>query len=261
MDSPKITIVTASFNSEKTITDTIESILNQTYHNIEYLIIDGGSTDETIEIVKRYENKFQGRLTWISERDNGIYDAWNKALKLYSGEWICFVGSDDIMTLNAVEKYAYVIANNPGVNFVSSKTLLVRSDLTPIRINGKPRSENMNTYNCISHVGCMHHKSLFLRKGAFNTEYKIAGDYDFLLRCADTINPAYLPIVTVTVRDGGISGRNIERVARETLNIKVLNKCKAKWKCVLDYYIAILKYYLRVMVINKLSTVYLKRNL
>ena len=99
----KVSIITVSYNSEKTIRRTIESVLNQTYRNIEYIIIDGASSDSTVDIIKEYESKFLGRLKWISETDSGIYDAMNKGICKASGELIGIINSDDYYEKEAVE--------------------------------------------------------------------------------------------------------------------------------------------------------------
>lgn len=250
MTLPKITIITASFNSEKTIIDTIVSVLNQSYENIEYLIIDGGSTDKTMAIVKSYESSFCGRLTFISETDDGIYDAWNKGLLLSTGDWISFVGSDDILAEDSISEYVKSINSNQSLNFISSKMILVKENLEPIRVSGLSWSKKMKTYNCIAHVGCLQHKSLFEQKGNFNIDYKIAGDYDFLLRCSDIIVPHYMPTVTVMVREGGVSGSNIFRVADEVLRLKLENKSRGALFCYSDYVLMVFKYYVRAKIIN-----------
>ena len=97
-----VTVITPCFNSEKTIRKTIESVLNQTYHNIEYLIIDGASTDKTVEIAKSYEQAFGGRMKIYSEPDKGIYDAMNKGIRLAGGELVGIVNSDDYYETDAV---------------------------------------------------------------------------------------------------------------------------------------------------------------
>ena len=92
----KISIITVTFNSEKTLRYTIESVLNQNYDDIEYLIIDGGSTDSTLDIIKCYEPKFEGKLHYISEPDKGIYDAMNKGILMATGNVVGFLNSDDL---------------------------------------------------------------------------------------------------------------------------------------------------------------------
>ena len=94
----KITIITASFNSGKTLRDTIESVLGQTYIDFEHLIIDGGSKDDTLEIIKEYEPRYKGRLRWISEPDKGLYDAMNKGIRMATGEVVGILNSDDFYT-------------------------------------------------------------------------------------------------------------------------------------------------------------------
>ena len=102
MNDIKITIVTVCYNSAKTIEQTICSVLNQTYKNIEYIIVDGGSTDETVDILRKYSCK----IKWISEPDDGIYDAMNKGIKMASGEYIQFIGSDDcLINYTIIEKH------------------------------------------------------------------------------------------------------------------------------------------------------------
>lgn len=90
MKNPLITVITASFNSAQTIAETIESVYIQSCSDFQYIIVDGGSTDGTVEIIQSFKCKFQDRLIWISEKDEGIYDAWNKGVKLAQGEWVCF---------------------------------------------------------------------------------------------------------------------------------------------------------------------------
>ena len=94
----KISIITATYNSGRTLRHTIESVLRQTYQDIEYLIVDGCSKDDTLEIVKDYESKFGDKMRWISEPDNGIYDAMNKGLRMATGDVVGILNSDDFYT-------------------------------------------------------------------------------------------------------------------------------------------------------------------
>lgn len=99
MQNLKISLITTSYNSETTISDTLSSVLFQSYSNIEYIIVDGGSSDETISIIKEYEPLFNGRLKWISEKDDGIYDAMNKGIQMASGDIVGILNSDDFSLL------------------------------------------------------------------------------------------------------------------------------------------------------------------
>jgi glycosyltransferase involved in cell wall biosynthesis len=253
MKMPKVSVITASYNSGYTIEDTIKSVFNQSYKNLEFIVIDGGSTDNTLSLLRKYENSFGGKLKWISENDKGIYDAWNKGLNLSSGDWISFIGSDDIILENSISKYIDAINNNPDINYISSQVLQVTYNLKPVRVTGKAWCDEMRSFCCISHVGSLHKKVLFNEKGLFNSDFRIAGDYDFLLRCTDIIKPYFIPVITAKTREGGISDRKIFRVAKEVLKAKNDNKIKSTYSSLIDFCIMILKYYPRIL-INKLHT-------
>ncbi len=224
MKEPLISIITVSFNSEKTIRDTIESILNQTYNNIEYIIIDGNSGDNTVDIIKFYEYKFKNKgiiYQWVSEPDNGIYNAWNKALKMINGDWVVFIGSDDYFKNSAVIKEIIPYLNQSekqNSNYVYGKIEHVTQNNQLIEIAGKPWSEQKErfTYTMnVGHSGCFHHKNLFIKHGNFNESFKIAGDYEFLLReLKDPNNNAFFVDKSLIVmREGGISGSLSNRLA------------------------------------------------
>ena len=101
----KISLITVTYNSSRTLRDTIVSVLAQTYQDIEYIIIDGLSEDNTIEIIKEYEPQFEGRIRWVSEKDTGLYDAMNKGFRMATGEIIGIINSDDLIAeTTAIEK-------------------------------------------------------------------------------------------------------------------------------------------------------------
>lgn len=251
--TPEISVIVASYNSEKTISETLDSLLNQVYNNIEVIIIDGNSSDSTVSILKKYQKLFKGRLSFISEKDSGIYDAWNKGVKMAKGSWISFVGSDDVLLNNTYFDFIEFAKINNDLNFISAKTLLVTVDLKPIRETGTPWTNTMNSYCCIAHVGCLHHKFLFDKKGMFDSNFKIAGDYDFLLRCRDIIKPGFVDMVSGNVRDGGISGRVISKVARETVMAKKINKSQSLFMIYWYYIVMIFKFFVRTNILNKLK--------
>ena len=132
--TPEFSIVTVCFNSEKTIKTTIESVLQQKYKDYEYIIVDGASKDGTMEIVKSYETKFEGRLRYISEPDKGIYDAFNKGIKMSKGKYVWIVNSDDYIEPNALEKLIaitsqYTFENAP---IISAATRFIKGDHTTV---------------------------------------------------------------------------------------------------------------------------------
>lgn len=202
---PLITVVTAVYNGAQTIEQTIQSIINQTFDAFEYIIVDGGSTDGTVDILRRYD----GRIDfWVSEPDSGIYDAWNKAIDVARGEWIAFLESDDAYYKHALERYASFIADNRdrGYEYISSRVDLVTRDLEPIEVIGSPWEwprfcKKMN----VAHVGSLHHRSLFERYGRYDTSYKITGDYELLLRPRNKLRAGFLDNITAFMRNGGMS--------------------------------------------------------
>lgn len=242
-----ISIITASYNSAKTIEQTIRSILQQDFDDYEYIIIDGNSSDETVKIIEKYIAPFRGKLKYISEPDKGIYDAWNKGLNIAKGEWICFVGSDDVLCDNALKNYIEKINKcNSKVNFISSKVELVNIDLKPIRIVGQPWSCKMRDYCVIAHVGSMHKKTLFEDYGKYSLEYRICSDYEFLLRNYDFIVPDYLDVVTAKMRINGVSNNDAYTVLKETYVIK--NKYSTFLRKIINklfYFKALIGFYIK----------------
>lgn len=220
-----ISVVTATFNSAKTLAATFNSLLNQTNKNFEYIVVDGGSSDNTTDIIKHFEGKFIDRgiaFKWVSERDNGIYDAWNKALKLSSGDWISFLGSDDVYLEDAIELYSnFISKQSKPIDLVYSINKVIASDGSDKRIIQDEWSwpvfrRKMN----IGHVGSFHNMNYFKKHGAFNPEYKIAGDYELLLRAGKELKTAKLNAVTVLMGYGGISNKQIFKVFTEAIKAK-----------------------------------------
>lgn len=239
-------IITATYNSEKTIKRTLESILNQTATNFEYIIIDGMSNDKTISIIKSFEKKFKKRkikFSWISEKDNGIYEAFNKGIKLSQGNWISFLGSDDIYLKNALEKYVAVAENKIEADFIHSKVKLMNQDKVLYVFSEKWRWSRFKRYMKIAHVGSFHNKKFFENYGNFNENYKIAGDYEMLLRAKNKLKTVFINQVTVEMNDGGVSNKNIVLAFKEVRKAKIETGKISKPIVYFDYYFSLLKYY------------------
>lgn len=178
----KITIITVCKNSEHFITETIESVVNQTYKNIEYIVIDGNSTDSTIDIIKRYSSMIH---IWLSETDDGMYFAINKGLKLATGDYILILNSDDVLvSKNTVENVVDVI-NNERLDFYYGN--IIKSNA------GKYKKVQLFpvTYEQLllsTHCTFVPHPCFFISAklneilGGYDQQYKYASDYDYILK-------------------------------------------------------------------------------
>ena len=173
---PLISIITVSLNSDQTIQRTIDSVKNQTYKNIEYIVIDGKSTDNTINIIKQNEKHI---TKWFSETDNGIYDAFNKGLKVYSGDYVGFLNSDDYLNPNAISILVRYINNYPEKDFFFGsvkKHWGILHGFKPWKI--------FFTWNFYT----SHSTGFFIKKdaakkiGEYNLKYKFSADYDYFYR-------------------------------------------------------------------------------
>ena len=176
----KITIITVCFNSEKTIEETIKSVLSQTYNNYEYLIIDGSSKDKTLDIIKKYEPLFEGKMKPISEPDNGLYDAMNKGIKLATGDIIGIINSDDIL-INSNIFNRIVINYKKDTDVLYGNLIYCNETLkTPIRdyISGKKDSLTW----CPAHPTMYIRKEVFNKIGYYDLSFKMCADYDFMVR-------------------------------------------------------------------------------
>lgn len=199
-----ISIVTAVYNGEKTLQRLIDSISVQKEADIEFIIIDGGSSDNTVSIIKENKSVID---YWISEPDKGIYDAWNKGIVAASGDWIMFLGCDDVLMPNALKIYRQFLQQlQTNHLLVSSKVKMVDVNGNFIRIKGWPFEWPLFLKEMtIAHPGALHATELFRKYGMFNTDFKIVGDYELLLRPGSKLNAAYLNEVTVVMSEGGVS--------------------------------------------------------
>jgi len=223
----KISIITVCFNSAKTIKDTIKSVLNQSYKDIEYIIIDGGSIDGTLETLAKYRDQISRH---ISEPDTGIYDAMNKGIKLATGDIVGFLNAGDFYTVEtAILQIAtsfqkndcevvyadleYVAENNPGKTVRKWKSQPYRDGL--FEKGWHP-----------PHPTLFAKKSIFDKYGGFDLSYDIGADYELMLRFLKKhgIKSCYIPSVLVKMRTGGKSNSNLWHI------IKANIECYEAWK-------------------------------
>lgn len=200
-----VSIITVCYNSEKTIEQTIRSVLNQTYSNIEYLIIDGKSTDHTIDIAGKYQEKFKGRMKIVSEPDEGIYDAMNKGIKMTSGKLIGIINSDDFYEIDAVENivdaYQKLEADVPVVLYGMLRTLKNEKE-AKVSISSHEFLEDC----MIGHPTCFITKSAYDNYGVYDTNYCSAADYDLMLRYKKSGEVLFIPVykIIANFRSGGM---------------------------------------------------------
>jgi glycosyltransferase involved in cell wall biosynthesis len=251
---PFFSIITASYNSQKTIAETIKSVLSQHFTNFEYIIVDGDSSDSTIDIIRSFEKDFLDKniaFKFISEKDKGVYDAWNKGILLSKGAWISFLGSDDTYYPNALEQYYYNIEQTTDINYISSRAELINEQREVLDVFGKPFIwKNLIRGMDTAQVGSFHKRELFNAVGQFNYKYKIVGDFEFYIRCKNAIKPKYFDTVTVKMLNGGISNQ-IYKALKEALEVKLELKVLPKWMCYYDFYSSLLKCYIKVLINKK----------
>ena len=216
----KISIITATYNCEKSLQRTIDSVASQDYEEIEHIIIDGGSSDNTLNIIQANSDRI---TKYISEKDSGIYDALNKGIRLATGDVIGFLNSDDTF---ADQHIISAIANC----FKTEKTDLVYGNLVYQTVDDSNEktiryweSNNFNTES-LKYGWMPPHPTLYCKReiyeqwGLFNDKFKIAADYDFILRIfkQPTIKKTFLPIILVKMSIGGISNNSIKNIIRKS---------------------------------------------
>ena len=221
-----ITIVIATYNAEKTLQKCIDSFVYQTYRNKQLIIIDGASTDTTLSIIKANQSHIS---FYLSEPDNGIYSAWNKAIKHATGNWICFLGADDYFynerVLEEISIELAILA--PDTRVVYGQVMLIDALGEPIFAVGESWQKAGKLFAklmSIPHPGTMHHKSLFADYGEFDESFKIAGDYEFLLRELKTAQAHFMPnLTTVCMQLGGISS-NPSNTIKQLIEVRIAQK-------------------------------------
>lgn len=188
-----VSVITPCYNSGKTIEKTLECIENQTYHNIEYIIVDGGSTDETLEIIEKHRQRLPERFRLISEKDSGIYDAMNKGIGLATGQLIGIVNSDDWYEKDTVEQAAAHYQGNPyEVLYGMQRTYL----------NGREKATFIYHHDflpqqMITHPTCFVTADTYRDFGTFDLQYRSAADYDLMLRYFESKKVVFTPVMRV----------------------------------------------------------------
>lgn len=219
----KITLITPSYNSAATIGRTIDSVISQNYADLEYIIIDGGSKDNTAGIVAGYQDEIT--INFISEPDRGIYDAMNKGIKLAAGDVIGILNSDDIFfDGNVLSAVAAAFRNQEAEAVYGDIKYFSNDENKTSRYwkTGEYAPGKLNNGWIIPHPALFVRKSVYDRCGLYNTDFKIAGDYEFILRILKKydLNLKYIPQVFVKMFAGGESGRNLKQRSKGWTELK-----------------------------------------
>jgi glycosyltransferase involved in cell wall biosynthesis len=205
-----VSIIIAVRNGVDTLQRALDSVAQQTYQRIQLIVIDGASTDDTQAVIQANSDRIG---FWMSEPDTGVYQAWNRALDHAIGDWICFLGADDeIASDEAVAKAAEVLASlDRSVRVAYGAVDILDNDGHAIRRVGVPweiAGVWFRDHMAIPHQATFHRREVFDDLGRFDESYRIAGDYEFLLREVLARPPAYIPdVVVVKMGSGGLSSR------------------------------------------------------
>lgn len=218
----KISIITASFRSESTILDTLKSVNMQTYKNIEHIVIDGASDDRTLEVVKTEGARVS---LLVSERDKGIYDAYNKGLSLVTGEIIGFLNSDDFYSSETVIERVMAAFEDESIDACYGDLVYVDCNNTAkITRYWKSKPYIAGTFKdgfVPAHPTLFLRKSVYEKAGGFDLTYRLAADYEFMLRIFHHFNikSVYIPSILVKMRTGGATGGSFASIRRQNEEI------------------------------------------
>lgn len=216
----KISIITAVYNNKQYIGDCIESVISQSFRDIEYIVIDGGSTDGTLDIIKKYSGCIS---KWTSGPDNGIYDALNKGIKSATGDLIGFIHADDLYAHDKViAKVVSELARHNADSCYGDLLYVDKKNTEKIIRYWKSRPYRQGLFQrgwMPPHPTFFVKKEIYDRCGSFNTDFRIASDYELMLRFLEKekISTCYVPEVLIKMRIGGASNRGLENITIKTM--------------------------------------------
>lgn len=243
-NKPLISIITVCYNSEKTIKDTIESVLNQTYTNIEYILIDGNSSDSTVEIIKSYEVEAKEKgiiYRWISEPDKGIYDAMNKGIDRTAGELIGIINSDDWYELNAIKKIVNIYIKDVSIDILHGNIIRASKEKETLGLIKPGLLKKINKGMQLHHPTCFVKKKYYEKYGMYDINYKLASDYKFIIEAYSKNKAKFYYL------DNLISYMRVDGATEENINLSWKECHKIRIEMGVNLLISIFYYYLLVV--------------
>lgn len=214
----RISVITAVRNGMPFVEQTIQSVIGQTYQNLEYVVIDGGSTDGTVDIIRTHA---AGIAKWVSEKDEGIADAFNKGLSHASGDYILFLNADDELSgpdvLNEMAK-SIVESDFPSLIYGDCDVLERSTGEILYRASIEFSPERLRSGQMLPHPSLFASRSYFDKYGTFDTDFRVAMDYEWLLRGAEKVRVVHVPELVSNVRTGGVSTQDQRRAVNEIIS-------------------------------------------
>ena len=251
----KISLITATYNSAETLRDTMQSVLNQTFKDVDYIIVDGNSNDGTIDIVKEFEPQFEGRLRWVSEPVKGIYDAMNKGVKMAQGDVVGILNSDDFFASdNVLEKVNAAFLENPAIEGVYADVRYVdwhETGKTVRMFSGKDFTREKLCWGKMPpHPSFYVKRVCYDRFGLYSLDYPICSDYDMFVKMIwiGNINTLYINDIFVNMRSGGTSSNGI-KVHRKIMKERM--KCVREHNMPSNFFMQISRYFGKIFSLIK----------
>lgn len=223
----RVSIITATYNSSATVADALRSVSRQTYQDIEHIIIDGASVDNTLDLVKEYGSRVK---IVVSERDAGVYDAMNKGIGLATGDFIAFLNSDDIYADENVIELVIQKMETEGIDACYADLVYVKYDDTNKIVrywkSGEFKKANLKNGWIPPHPTFIARRNIYQKYSSFDLNYKLAADYELMTRFISkhSIRMAYIPKVIIKMRLGGMTNKNFKNIYRQ--NIEILAAAK-----------------------------------
>lgn len=238
----KFSLVTVTYNSAQTLRDTLNSVLLQTYQDIEYIVVDGLSKDNTVEIIKSYESLFESRMKWVSEKDYGLYDAMNKGFRMATGDVIGIINSDDLIAdTAAIEKVMKCFEVDSGIDAVYADLYYVTqndtSEIVRYWVSGKQRPFTKGWHP--AHPTFYVKREIYQKYGLFDLDFKFAADFELMLRLIERehIKLYYLSEPLVRMRLGGTTSKSLTNIKKGNIEcMKAFEKNGVKVSCLYPLY-------------------------
>ncbi|MFA0409765.1 glycosyltransferase family 2 protein [Vibrio splendidus] len=229
----KVSVITATYNSSKTVLDTLKSLNEQTYSDIEYIIIDGGSSDNTVSVIKEHCSKV---ASIVSEPDKGIYDALNKGISAATGDIVGFLHSDDLLAYpDAIKELVETLQREKTQAVYADLEYVSKGDTSKVIrkwTSGAFEKQKLRSGWMPPHPTFFMKRDLYIKHGMFDLDLKIAADYDSLLRYLwiNNVTASYLPKVVTKMRVGGASNRSLANIIEKTKeDIQALKNNQLFW--------------------------------